>query len=118
MRQQIHELYNSCVECSHNKISKTRPPNECDQSDLFENFFPNTFLQADFMEFAGQVYMTMVDTLTGYGRVFITKGKTTEEALKVVRQLTGLYGRCLEIRVDSGPAFRSSFAEGLKGMGM
>ena len=118
MRQQIHELYNSCVECSHNKISKTRPPNECSQSDLFENFFPNSFLQADFMEFGGQDYMTMVDTLTGYGRVFITKGKTTEEALKVVRQWTALYGRCLEIRLDSGPAFRSSFTAGLKGMGI
>ena len=70
------------------------------------------------MEFGGQDYMTMVDTLTGYGRVFINKGKTTEEALKVVRQWTALYGRCLEIRVDSGPAFRSSFAEGLKGMGI
>ena len=60
----------------------------------------------------------MVDTLTGYGRVFICRGKTTEEALRVVRQWTALYGRCLEIRTDSGPAFRSGFAEGLKGMGI
>ena len=36
MRQQIHQIYNSCVECSHHKISKTRPPNKCSQSDLFQ----------------------------------------------------------------------------------
>ena len=62
--------------------------------------------------------MTVVDTLTGYGRVFICKNKTTEEALKVVRGWTALYGRPLEIRVDSGPAFRSSFTEGLAGIGI
>ena len=95
MRQQLHELYNNCQECSLHKISKSRPPNECSQNNLFENYYPNSFLQADFLEFSGQDYMTMVDTLTGYGRVFITKNKTTEEALKVVRGWTALYGRPL-----------------------
>ena len=116
--KQIHQLYSSCVECSLHKISKTRPPNECSQSDLFKNFFPNSFLQADYFEFQGGDYMTVVDTLTGYGRVFICRGKTTEEALRVIRQWTALYGRCLEIRTDSGPAFRSNFEEGLRGMGI
>ena len=36
----------------------------------------------------------------------------------MVRGWTALYGRPLEIRVDSGPAFRSSFTEGLAGMGI
>ena len=62
--------------------------------------------------------MTVVCTLTGYGRVFICKGKTTEEALRVIRQWVALYGRCLEIRTDSGPAFRSGFQEGLKALGI
>ena len=62
--------------------------------------------------------MTVVCTLTGYGRVFICKGKITEEALRVIRQWVALYGRCLEIRTDSGPAFRSGFQEGLKALGM
>ena len=62
--------------------------------------------------------MTMVDTLTGNGRVFIMKNKSTEEALKVVRGWTALYGRPLEIHVDSGPAFRNSFSEGLASMGI
>ena len=112
MRKQIHELYSSCVECSLHKISKSRPANECSQSDLFQNFFPNSFLQADYFEFQGGDYMTVVCTLTGYGRVFICKGKTTEEALRVIRQWVALYGRCLEIRTDSGPAFRSNFQVG------
>ena len=60
--------------------------------------------------------MTVVCTLTGYGRMLICKGKTTEEALRVIRQWVALYGRCLEIRTDSGPAFRSGFQEGLKAL--
>ena len=62
--------------------------------------------------------MTVVCTLTGYGWVFMCKGKTTEEALRVIRQWVALYGRCLEIRTDSGPAFRTNFEEGLKAMGI
>ena len=97
------------MECSLHKISKTRPPNECSQSDLFQNFFPNSSLQADYFEFQGGDYMTVV--------VFICRGKTTEEA-RVIRQWVSLYGRCLEIRTDSGPAFRSNFEEGLRAMGI
>ena len=62
--------------------------------------------------------MTVVCTLTGYGRVFMYKGKTTQEALRVIRQWVALYGRCLELRTDSGPAFRTSFGEGVKAMGI
>ena len=71
MRQQLHELYNNCADCSLHRISKSRPPIECSQRNLFENYFPNSFAQAVFLEFLGQDYMTMVDTFTGYGRVFI-----------------------------------------------
>ena len=74
MRKQIHQLYANCVECSLHKISKSRPANECSQSDLFQNFFPHSFLQADYFDFRGGDYMTVVCTLTGYGRVFICKG--------------------------------------------
>ena len=62
--------------------------------------------------------MTVVCVLTGYGRVFTCKDKSTEEALRVIRQWVALYGRCLEVRTDSGPAFRSAFQEGLKAMGI
>ena len=118
MRKQIHQVYTSCVECSLHKISKSRPPNECSQADLYQNFFPNSFLQADYFDFRGGAYMTVVCVLTGYGRVFTCKDKSTEEALRVIRQWVALYGRCLEVRTDSGPAFRSAFQEGLKTMGI
>ena len=114
MRKQIHQVYTSCVECSLHKISKTRPPNECSQEDLYQNFFPNSYIQADFFDFRGGAYMTVVCVLTGYGRVFTCKDKSTEEALRVIRQWVALYGRCLEVRTDSGPGFRSAFQEGLK----
>ena len=62
--------------------------------------------------------MTVVCVLTGYGRVFACKDKSTDEALKVIRQWVSLYGRCLEVRSDSGPGFRETFREGLEKMGI
>ena len=118
MRAQIHQVYTSCVECSLHKISKTRPPNEASQADLFENFYPNSYIQCDYFDFRGKPYMTVVCVLTGYGRVFACKDKSTDEALKVIRQWVSLYGRCLEVRTDSGPGFRETFREGLKKMGI
>ena len=40
LRKQLHVKYQTCKECSYNRISQTRPANECSQSNLFENFFP------------------------------------------------------------------------------
>ena len=62
MRKQLHELYGNCTECSLYKLSKSRPDNEVSQKNLFDNFFPNSFLQGDFLEYHSQDYMTMVDT--------------------------------------------------------
>ena len=62
--------------------------------------------------------MTVVCTLTGYGRVFACKDKSTNEAVKIIRQWVALYGRCLEVRSDSGPGFRETFKEELEKMGI
>ena len=90
MRAQIHQVYTSCVECSLHKISKTRPPNEASQVDLFDNFYPNSYIQCDYFDFRGKPYMTVVCVLTGYGRVFACKDKSTNEALKTIRQWVAL----------------------------
>ena len=64
LRKQLHVNYQSCTECSYNRISQTCPANECSQSDLFENFFPNSYLQADFLKFNDTDIMVAVDILT------------------------------------------------------
>ena len=49
LRKMLHAKYQTCKECAYNRISQTRPANEVSQSKLFDNFFPNSFLQADFL---------------------------------------------------------------------
>ena len=92
LRKQLHVKYQTCKECSYNRISQTRPANECSQSNLFENFFPNSYLQADFLQFNDTDIMVVVDTLTGFGKAYKTKNKTTEEAIKVMRSLIAQWG--------------------------
>ena len=85
---------------------------------MFENFFPNTLLQADFAEYQGQDYLILVDIQSGFGKVFKTKNKSTSEAVKAVRAWVGMYGRFQQLRVDAGPAFRESFIGELKKLGI
>ena len=118
IRQALHLKYEKCKECALFRISQQRPPNECSFKDLFENFFPNSLLQADFAEYQGQDYLILVDIQSGYGRVFKTKNKTTSEAVKGVRAWVSTYGRFQQLRVDAGPAFRESFIEELKKLGI
>ena len=89
--------YQTCKECSLNRISQTRPANECSQANLFENFYPNSYLQADFLQFNDTDIMVVVCTLTGFGKAFKTKNKGTEEAIKVMRAWISQWGRPLEL---------------------
>ena len=101
--------HQTCKEFSMFRISKTRPANEVSQRDLFDNFYPNSYLKGDFLEYNDQDYMLIVCTLTGYGRTYITRNKGTEEAVRVMRSWIAQYGRPLSLRVDSGPAFQDNF---------
>ena len=118
LRKQLHVKYQTCKECSYNRISQTRPANECSQSNLFENFFPNSYLQADFLQFNDTDIMVVVDTLTGFGKAYKTRNKTTEEAIKVMRSWIAQWGRPLELTVDAGPAYRERFCEELLKLGV
>lgn len=75
------------------RISATCPANECSQKDLFLNYYPNSFLQADYMEFDGIDYMVIVCTLTGFGRVYRTKNKGTDEAIRTMRGWIAQFAR-------------------------
>ena len=66
MCKHLNQKYQTCKECSMLRISKTRPSNEVSQRDLFANFYPNSYLQADSLEQDGQDFMLIVCTFTGY----------------------------------------------------
>ena len=118
IRQALHQRYDTCKDCALFRVSQQRPANEVSFRDLFDNYFPNTLLQADFAEFQNQDYLILVCVQSGFGKVFKTKNKTTSEAVKAVRAWVGMYGRPQRLRVDAGPAFRECFIEELKKMGI
>ena len=70
------------------------------------------------MEFDGSDYMVIVSTLTGFGRVYKTRNKGTDEAIKTMRVWIAQFGRPISLRVDSGPGFRDRFGEELKKLGV
>ena len=95
-----------------------RPSNEESFKDLFENYYPNSLLQADFAQYGDQDFLVIVCMLSGFGKVFKTKNKTTSEAIKAIRTWVGMYGRPKRLRVDAGPAFREGFIEELQKLGI
>ena len=100
------------------RISATRPPNEFSQKDLFLSYYPNSYLQADYMEFDGMDFMVIVDTLTGFGRVYKSKNKGTDKAIRTMRVWIAQFGRPVSLHVDSGPGFRDKFGEELRKLGV
>ena len=109
IRQSLHQKYESCKECALHRVSQMRPSNEASFKDLFDNYYPNTHLHADFAQYGDQDFLVIVCMLSGFGKVFKTKNKTTSEAIKAIRTWVGMYGRPKRLRVDAGPAFREGF---------
>ena len=118
IRQSLHQKYESCKECALYRVSQQRPTNEASFKNLFENYYPNNLLQADFAEYQNQDFLVIVCVQSGFGKVFKTRNKTTLEAVKAIRTWVGMYGRPQRLRVDAGPAFREGFIEELKKLGI
>ena len=91
MRGEIQKLYELCKPCSEHRISKPQVANEIDMRDAFENFYPGEQLNIDFAEKGGQDYMIVVCVLTGFLQVYEVRNKTSESALKVMREWTASY---------------------------
>ena len=93
IRQSLHQKYETCKECALYRVSQQRPTNEASFKNLFENFYPNNLLQADFAEYQNQDFLVIVCVQSGFGKVFKTRNKTTSEAIKAIRTWVGMYGR-------------------------
>ena len=118
MRQNIKEFYLRCEQCTENRISRAQPKNEIDYGDLFNNFMPGQFVEADFLQKGNDDFMVMVDTLSGFLQCYKVKNKSSAEAIAKVREWASMWGRPYKLKVDSGPGFRNTFEEGMKNLGI
>ena len=86
--------------------------------DVFANFYPNEEIQIDFAEKGNDNFLMMADTLTGFIQAFPVRNKGTAEAVLKVREWGTMFGRPYRIKCDSGPGFRNTFKEEMKGLGI
>ena len=94
------------------------PNTEVDYSDIFQNFFPGQRLEMNFLQYDGEDFLSIVDMLTGFITCFKTKNKTSQEAIRCVRQWVARWGRPFTCKADYGPGFRQTCKEGLLQMGI
>ena len=62
--------------------------------------------------------MSIVDVLTGFITCFKTKNKTSQEAIRCVREWVARWGRPFSAKADYGPGFRQTCRDGLLQMGI
>ena len=75
-------------------------------------------LEMDFLEYHGDDYLSIVDVLTGFITCFKTRNKSSQEAIRCVREWTARWGRPFSAKSDYGPGFRKTCKEGLRGLGI
>ena len=118
IRQKLLEKYNNCQACTLCRVSRMSPKTEVDYSDVFLNYFPGQMLEMDYLEYHGDDYLSIVDVLTGFITCFKTRNKTSQEAVRCVREWTARWGRPYSIKADYGPGFRETCKAGLKKLGI
>ena len=86
IRKRLNQKYERCEACSLHRVSRMSPKTEVDYKDIFQNNFPGQSLEMDFLQYDGEDFLTIVDVLTGFITCFKTKNKTSQEAIRCVRQ--------------------------------
>ena len=89
-----------------------------DYTDVFLNYFPGQMVEMDYLEYHCDDYLSIVDVLTGFITCFKTRNKSSQEAIRCVREWTARRGRRISTKADYGSGFRKSCKEVLKEMGI
>lgn len=118
IRHDLKDIYNNCDACREFRASQPQKQNEISMVDVFANFYPNEEIQIDFAEKGNNDYLMVADTLTGFIQAFPVRNKGTAEATLKVREWSSMFGRPYRIKCDSGPAFRKTFREEMKELGI
>ena len=79
---------------------------------------PGELLCMDFGDYGRSNLLIIKDRYSGILRVYLTKDKTAESAIKGVEKWSHTYGLLLQIRSDQGPCFAGRFTEWNRSVGI
>ena len=82
------------------------------------NLHPGNTVHVDFCEYGGKDYIVLVDRMTGCIRAEQTPNQGTESELNTVNNWSTLFDFLYRVISDPGGAFRKTFIEKLKLLGV
>ena len=100
------------------KASQATPHNEVSGEDIFSHFFPGQCLQVDYCEKGNQNYLMIVDYVSSYMQAYKTTHKSTEDAIKCIRDMGSKWGLPYEIKSDNRASFRKDWETELNKLGI
>ena len=118
MKKSLQQKYEECEQCQQHKASQATPHNQVSGEDIFSNFMPGQRLQVDYAEKGNGNYLMIVDCLSGFMQAYKTPQKSTEIAIKCLRDWASRWGMPYEVKSDNGAAFRKEVEEELKKLGV
>ena len=114
----MKKKYDECELCQHYKASQATPHDEVIGEDIFANFYPGQRLQVDYAEKGNNNYLMIVNYVSGFMQAYKTSRKSTEEAIKCLRDWGSKWGLPYEVKSDNGSSFRKEWEEELKKLGV
>ena len=118
MHRSLQKKYEECNPCQEHKASQATPHSEVSGEDIFSHFFPGQCLQVDYCEKGNQNYLMIVDYVSGYMQAYKTTRKSTEDAIKCIRDWGSKWGLPYEIKSDNGASFRKDWETELNKLGI
>ena len=100
------------------KLRSCDPCQRFSKGNSQDNLFPGHTLHLDFCEYNGKDYILIVDRMTGYIGAEQTANQGTDAAISAVKNWSTKFGYPYKIISDSGGAFRKTFKEKLKILGV
>ena len=117
MNGDAKELIRTCEPCQCNARSNRQDKVEISHANMF-NLFPNHTIHLDFCEYGRKDFILLVDRMTGYIGAEQTPNQGTDSALNAVKNWSTLFGYPYLIISDSGGAFRKTFKDKLRLLGV
>ena len=115
MRKTLQKKYDDCEQCQQNKASQATPHTQVSGEDIFAHFMPGQRLQVDYAEKGNGNYLMIVDNVSGFMQAYKTSRKSTEDAIKCIRDWASKWGMPYEVKSSS---FRKEWEEELKKLGV
>ena len=84
----------------------------------FANFMPGQRLQVDYAEKGNSNLLMIVDCISGFMQAYKTTRKSTEDAIKCLRDWASKWGMPYEVKSDNGSSFRKEWTEELMKLGV